>query len=396
MMKKFLVTFAVAITALTATAQTVTQDSKWSDNWYIGVNGGIGVKTTHTAMFVANNYNPTASLRLGRYFTPVFGLALDGTAYFGDKDFIPTRTFVTASNVSLLATVNLSNWFGGYKGQPRLFEVIGVVGPGWLHSYGDHISRYTWSSSAWSPKKDALTAKVGLDFAFNLGRSRAWQVYLEPALVYALEHGDDVQFNLNQSMFHLSVGFNYKFGNSNGTHNFKQVDLAAFERTIASLNDSLKVEAQKNEKKDLRIADDLKRIAALEEQLEAARKVKPDTIINRVTTVVNNNVLQPSVVFGQGKSTVDQSQMANVAMVAKYMKNHPNAMILIKGYASPEGDKELNYRLSLNRAISVRNALIGRYGISDKRLSIQAMGATDELFDELDFNRVVTFTDTTK
>jgi hypothetical protein len=44
----------------------------------------------------------------------------------------------------------------------------------------------------------------------------------------------------------------------------------------------------------------------------------------------------------------------------------------------------------------VRNALIGRYGISDKRLSIQAMGATAELFDELDFNRVVTFTDTTK
>jgi outer membrane protein OmpA-like peptidoglycan-associated protein len=107
-------------------------------------------------------------------------------------------------------------------------------------------------------------------------------------------------------------------------------------------------------------------------------------------------VLQPTVIFGQGKSSVDAAQMASVAMIAKYMKNHPESKILIKGYASPEGNPELNQRLSVNRAQAVKDALVSRYGITASRLTIQGMGATDELFDELDFNRVATFTDTTK
>jgi outer membrane protein OmpA-like peptidoglycan-associated protein len=115
-----------------------------------------------------------------------------------------------------------------------------------------------------------------------------------------------------------------------------------------------------------------------------------------VNKVVNNNVLQPTVIFGQGKSTVDAAQMASVAMIAKYMKNHPESKILIKGYASPEGNPELNQKLSEARATSVKNALVKRYGIAESRLTIQGMGATDELFDEIDFNRVATFTDTTK
>jgi outer membrane protein OmpA-like peptidoglycan-associated protein len=56
----------------------------------------------------------------------------------------------------------------------------------------------------------------------------------------------------------------------------------------------------------------------------------------------------------------------------------------------------LNQKLSEARATSVKNALVSRYGISASRLTTQGMGATDELFDEVDFNRVATFTDTSK
>jgi outer membrane protein OmpA-like peptidoglycan-associated protein len=44
----------------------------------------------------------------------------------------------------------------------------------------------------------------------------------------------------------------------------------------------------------------------------------------------------------------------------------------------------------------VKNALVKRYGVAASRLEVKGMGATDELFDEVDFNRVATFTDTTK
>ena len=42
--------------------------------------------------------------------------------------------------------------------------------------------------------------------------------------------------------------------------------------------------------------------------------------------------------------------MPNIEMIAQYMKNHPDAKIEIKGYASPEGSKELNQKLSEARA----------------------------------------------
>jgi outer membrane protein OmpA-like peptidoglycan-associated protein len=106
--------------------------------------------------------------------------------------------------------------------------------------------------------------------------------------------------------------------------------------------------------------------------------------------------LQPSVVFGQGKSAVDRSQEANLDMIAKYMKNHPNARIRISGYASPEGSKELNQTLSEKRAEACKNILVKKYKIDANRLETEGLGATDKLFDEVEFNRVATFTDLNK
>ena len=77
MMKRIVIFMAAACMAVSATAQTVV-DSKASDNIYLGINGGVATKTTGVRWM--HNLNPNVGLRLGRWFTPVFGLALDGTA----------------------------------------------------------------------------------------------------------------------------------------------------------------------------------------------------------------------------------------------------------------------------------------------------------------------------
>ena len=47
-MKKQVLMFAIAaMAAQTMSAQTLTE-SKFTDNWYIGINGGANFKTTHT------------------------------------------------------------------------------------------------------------------------------------------------------------------------------------------------------------------------------------------------------------------------------------------------------------------------------------------------------------
>lgn len=383
MKKQVLVIAVAAIAAQTMSAQTV-EESKLTDNWYIGINGGVNAKTSHTSIF--NNLNPSAGLRIGRNITPVFGMAAEGEAYFDNKgsENRPLGTFVKGINVSLLGTTNFSNWFGGYPGSPRVFEVVGVYGLGWGHAFH--------TASVKNVDENKLTSKFGIDFTFNLGASRAWQIYVEPNITYGLNTGDKIQYNVNNSALGVLVGVNYKLGNSNGTHNFKTAELrdqAEIDAMNMMIND-LRVE---NDAKDDAIRNGNRMISDLQSQLEAARNQKPTT-----TVVVNetNNVLQPSVIFRQGKSTIDAAQYASISMIATYMKNHKDANILIKGYASPEGNADFNQRLSEARANAVRDALVKRYKVSADRLTTQGMGTTDKLFDELDFNRVVTFIDTTK
>ena len=399
MKKLFIILSAVVLTlSVSAQEKEVVTAHKTFDNWYLGINAGAA---TPMQKWGDNGFMkgvaPSVGLRLGKNFTTSFGVAIDANAYFEstEKSLMKTRTFVDAINLDALGTFNVSNFFGGYLGKPRRVELIALGGIGWSHQFGA------------LPRANGINSKAALDLAFNLGNSRAVQLYLEPAVIFGLwnnarmvnalsRHGSNFKFDSRSGLFQLNVGVNFKFGTSNGTKNFAFAQLRD-QGEIDDLNARINELRDENDNKDRRIARDIRRIAELEDSLEAAKKVKAP-VVTKVTKVVNvnNNVLQPTVIFGQGKSSVDAAQMASVAMIAKYMKNHPESKILIKGYASPEGNPELNQKLSVARAQAVKDALVSRYGIAASRLTIQGMGATDELFDELDFNRVATFTDTSK
>ena len=400
-MKKLFLVLVAAVLTTSASAQgkEVVTAHKTFDNWYFGINAGAAtpMQKWGDAGFM-KGFAPSAGLRLGKNFTTSFGVAIDANAYFeaNEKSLMQTRTFIDAINVDAMGTLNLSSFFGGYLGKPRRVELIALGGFGWMHQFGA------------LPRANGINSKAALDLAFNLGASRAVQLYLEPAVIFGLwdngrmvnalsRHSSNFKFDSRSGLFQLNVGVNFKFGTSNGTKNFAFARLRD-QGEIDDLNARINELRDESDSKDRRIARDIRRIAELEDSLEAAKKVKAPVVnkVTRVTQVVNNNVLQPTVIFGQGKSSVDAAQMASVAMIAKYMKNHPESKILIKGYASPEGNPELNQKLSVARAQSVKDALVSRYGVAASRLTIQGMGATDELFDELDFNRVATFTDTSK
>ena len=154
-MKKLVLLFAVAAMTVSASAQSTVYGSKFTDNWSIGVQGGLATKTTQNRWL--SNTNPFAGIRLGKDFTPAFGLVAEGNVYFNDRsgvtasdpDFFDgqqivaghvrgwrTKTFAKSLNVNLLAKVNLTNAIAGYTGEPRAFEVSALYGFGWLHGYG--------------------------------------------------------------------------------------------------------------------------------------------------------------------------------------------------------------------------------------------------------------------
>lgn len=369
MKKLFSMVVALMATA-TLSAQTL-QESKSSDNIYIGLNGGLASATTGHAWL--KDLNPNVGLRIGRLFTPVFGLAVESNAYIKNTNGHSTGTIVNGLNTSLLGTVNLTNWIGGYKGEPRLFELTAVYGLGWGHVFGTPTKEW---------KQDMLTSKAGLDFGFNLGKKKAWQFYLEPAVVFALNGNgyQGVQYNVHRSHVQLNAGIVYKFGNSNGTHNF----------AIATLRDQAEIDmlnAQINDlrsdlnNKDNEIDSKDKQIADLQQQLNNCE--------NKQQQQANN--LQPIVVFRQGKSKIDAAQYAQIELIANYMQANENVNVEIKGYASPEGSTKVNEKLSLARAEAVKNALVKKYNIDANRLTTKGMGATNKLSRQVEFNRVATF-----
>ena len=374
---------AAGFMAASVNAQnTAITANKAGDNWYIGANAGVSTtltkQTPDGGFFKA--LAPTFGVRVGKNLTTVFGLALDADMYFksNEKWSVGSKTFVEGINADLLGTFNLSNLFGGYKGEPRPFEVIALGGFGWTHGF-NHLS-----------KANAINSRVALDFAFNLGADKAWQLYIEPSLTYGLissygyDDFQDFKYDINRSAFAIKAGFNYKFGNSNGTHN----DQAEIDGLNAKINE---LRADNNAKdgqlsaKDQQIADLKKKLADCEARPQTA------AVVEKTETY-----LQPIVIFRQGKSTIDPAQYASVEMVAKYMKNHPNSKVKVQGYASPEGKAELNQKLSEARAEAVRVALVKKYKIAADRVTVEGLGATDKLSEENDFNRVAMFIDTTK
>lgn len=377
-MKKLGLLFAAAAMAVSVNAQTVTE-SKTFDNFYIGINGGAQVKTTGESWM--NNLNSNAGLRIGRWFTPVFGLAAEGNVYFNDHcKHYKSKTLARYMNVGLIGTVNLSNWFAGYKGEPRLFEVVPVFGFGWGHTFGTVGDN--------EKELNALTSKAGIDFTFNLGKAKAWQVYVEPSMNWALNgYGyEGVAYDINKSAFQLNAGIVYKFKNSNGSHNFTIAQLRD-QNEIDGLNSQINSLRGDLNDKDAQLSAKDKQIKDLQNALDECNKkpkyVKPATATN----------LQPTVLFRQGKAVVDKSQMPNIELIAQYMKNHADAKVEIKGYASPEGNKDFNQALSQKRADAVKNILVKKYKIAADRLTTKGMGATDKLFKQVEFNRVSTFND---
>ena len=386
---------AVAVSASVFAQGTAIVSNKAGDNIYIGAN--FGVSTPLKGYRVLGNLTPELGIRFGKNFTTVFGMAIDADMHFASspKDYnlygeyyrLDTKTFVDNTNISLLGTANLSNLFGGYKGEPRSFELIALGGFGWGHRYGNS-------------ELEALTSKIGLDFAINLGKDKDIQVYAEPSITWDVLGSEEVLnvLDYHNDRAHLSfkLGLNYKFKNSNGKHNFsiEQLrDQSEIDDLNARINDLRGTIAatEANANRALAVKDE--EINRLKKELEECQN-KPTTVVEQVVKQTAN--LQPTVVFGQGKSAVEKSQEANISLIANYMKKHPEAKVKISGYASPEGNPELNQRLSEARAEAVKNVLVKKYKIAADRLETEGLGATDKLFDEVEFNRVATFNDLNK
>lgn len=371
-MKKLVLLFAVAAMAVSASAQSTVYGSKFTDNWSIGVQGGLATKTTQNRWL--SNTNPFAGIRLGKDFTPAFGLVAEGNVYFNDRSGVTisdpdlfegsivaghvrgwrTKTFAKSLNVNLLAKVNLTNAIAGYTGEPRAFEVSALYGFGWVHGFGDYEYGYIPTidydrTQLVRPALEGgalneLTSKAAVNFAFNFGADKQFQAFVEPSINFF--ELNNFKYNIDNSFVQVTAGLVYKFNNSWGTHNFK----------LAELRDQAEIDA-------------------LNAQINELRNRKPEVITKEVVkeVPVGKEVRVEDLVFvtfAQGKYNLTNEAKAALDKVAE------GAHVQIVGTASPEGSKELNDRLSQNRANAVADYLKGRGVVVDEAIGKGVQGTT--------------------
>ena len=79
--------------------------------------------------------------------------------------------------------------------------------------------------------------------------------------------------------------------------------------------------------------------------------------------------------FESQSAQIKKESIELLKPIVSYLKTHPNVRLLVAGYTDNTGSKEYNKKLSAQRALSVRNALL-QMGIMPKRLSY--IGYADE------------------
>lgn len=322
-MKKFLFMFALLFCAIVGVnAQKSYEVSKVFDNVSVGITGGISSPLHFNSV---TPFNTNFGLKLQKDFTPVVGVQVEGLAFVNDNNFSDVKTWVKATNVGVNHVVNMTNLFCGYNGSPRTFEISTVFGFGWLHSWTSH---YELESDGSDNHLDDLSAKSGIDLAFNFGNDKQHSVVVTPAIYWNLTRDNKVQFNKNNAQLALNVSYVYHFKTSNGTHNFKVHDVGLMNDRINKLteeNIGLKniVKSLKNENSDLN-----KEIKNLNERCE--------TLVDNVLWAVQ---------FKQGSSELSSDAKKVLDKVIKM-----NKPVDVVATASPEGTKTINDSLSRARA----------------------------------------------
>lgn len=320
-MKKLFLMLALFSAVMSANAQIATENSNALDNISLGITVGASTPLDFNSIFPLN---PNVGLKIQKAFTPAFAIQAEGLAILNDNHFTDIKTAVKATNVGANAVFNLSNIFGGYNGTPRTFEVSTVTGLGWLH---------TWNTSL-----NNISAKTGLDLAFNLGSKKAVSIVVTPAVYWNLNKFGDIHFNKHNSQLAVDLTFVYHFKTSNGTRHFKTYDVGAMLDEINRLNGAL-------EECEKRSHDTIVVDKVVEKIVEAAPT-------NAVLTDYDGK--KWVVTFETGSSRLSIEDMFILNQIDR------DATVDIVATASPEGTAEFNQKLSEDRAKAVAEHLSNR------------------------------------
>lgn len=381
-MKNLLIALAFVGVSATSFAQTnsviankssVATNSFWN-NWF--VQGGVDWNVWYSDQEHGQNLtrNPFKSFRgvpgiavaVGKWFTPGLGLRVKGQGIWGrrvDDDSHSQGTHKKGNKYWLIngdALFNVSNMVVGYNPK-RFYNLVPFVGAGIGRCMSTDFYGMYLRAGILNEFRVSKNIAITLEFGWNRiegdidgsgsGTGRGW-----------ISHDNNVYGEL---------GLTYSLGKTswNVTPDVDAIN-AEHQAAIDALN--AKLRDAENENSNLR------------NQLRT--QPKTETVTKSIKELISTPV---SVFFELNKTNVaSQKDLVNVRALAKYAKEN-NRKILVTGYAdSATGTKEINHKLSVSRAETVKAELV-KMGIPAENISVKGLGGVEQL-SPISFNRRAT------
>ena len=354
MKKIFVIALTAVLTAMSANAQCCGKEEgkaccggcKYNPSWFVNFQGGIQLPNTPG---MSHLISPVFGLNVGRNISPLFStrLGIEGCNSKVYNEFTGEKQSFKYATGSFDAMVNLLNLISPKRRALNLYGIAGV-GLNWS-------GMATTNSSKFSPN-------------IRVGAQLDWRV------------AKNLAFNLEYRADNTNDQFNGRL--EPGSHDWYTSLLLGVSLVLPDAKPQVVV---KDNSAELKALND--RINALQAENAALKNRKPE-VKEVVKTVVDKQTVLPNVFFQCAKSDISTLQAANVKAIADFPKANPNTNVTIKGYASPEGNPEVNQKLSEARAKAVADMLINKLGISADRIKTEAGGATSDIYPVNELNRV--------
>ena len=386
-MKKVILLAAVALGAMSAQAQQAVEAPKFFDNWSVSLVGGATNSIEGNAFW--GDMRGVVGIEIEKQVTPILALGVEGNWGINTSYGVGHNVF-DDQYAGVYGAINLNNLIFGYKCcKQNFFEVEAVAGAGWGRTYDcnwsmDHNNWYTADSKTYTGfDHNFFATKAGLNFNFNVCKEVT--VSFKPSMVWnmsdAHQWNTSASYDSHKARLNLMAGVTYHIGNK-GFKCVRPYDQAEVDALNAQIND---LRAQ-NEACNANLNNAKNLAARLQKELDDCNKklaAKPKEVVKEVD---NTNSVR-YVYFKQGSSKISNDQKPNVEMVASYLKNNAASTVVVKGYASPEGSKEINEKLANARAEAVKTMLVKTYKIDANRINAQGQGIGN-MFTEPSWNRV--------
>ena len=356
-LNKILLAGAMLFAGASAMAQETVTEYSYTPNWYI--QGQFGGQETLGETSFGHLFNPNAQIAAGYNFNPYIGarLAVNAWQSKGALNFDGPcgsqrwKWNYVAPTVD--AVVNLTNVFGGYKPN-RLVDVDLLAGIG--ANIGFSNDEAVKASNAltecgaaplglvWEGTKARFLGQFGLDLNFNVSEHVA--VGLE-FMANVLPDGYNSKKAGNADWyFNGLVGVKYTFG-------------PKYSKTTRTV--------------EVPVAEP----QVIERIIERVVEQPAPVVVEQPAP--KPEMLRRDVFFRINTYTITSEEMVKVNEVAEFLKDHPNAKVVVTGYADKgTGTMAINLRLSKQRAQTVANTLTSKYHIAADRIIVKSMGEAEE------------------